>query len=274
MMILQPCLDPPEMPWQDKEKYIATGHTRQIFLWVILGWYDILARYRSTTLGILWIVIINAMTVFAIGFVFASLFGIELYNYFPYLGTGYIFWIFISSSIVELSGSLTSYRFILHSHAVIPMSVLIRVLVRNLVILLHNLPIIIALLVLYSNNPWPQALLFMPNFLLVTIIMLSGCGFLAFACARFRDIQMLINAAVGVLFLITPIIWSPEILTERAYIAYLNPLTHILDILRKPLLGEIPSLWNYGMSLGIAFICIVLFFLTYQYSKKKYIFWL
>lgn len=274
MMILQPRLDPPEMSLQDKEKYMATGHTRQIFLWVVLGWYDILARYRSTTLGILWIVIINAMTVFAIGFVFASLFGIELYNYFPYLGAGYIFWIFISSSIVELSSSLTSYRFILHSHAVTPMSVLIRVLVRNLVILLHNLPIIIALLVLYSNNPWPQALLFMPNFLLVTIIILSGCGSLAFACARFRDIQMLINAAIGVLFLITPIIWSPEILTERAYIAYLNPLTHILDILRKPLLGEIPSLWNYGMSLGIAFICIILFFITYRYCKKKYIFWL
>lgn len=85
---------------------------------------------------------------------------------------------------------------------------------------------------------------------------------------------MLINAAIGVLFLITPIIWSPEILTERAYIAYLNPLTHILDILRKPLLGEIPSLWNYGMSLGMAFICIVLFFITYRYSKKKYTFWL
>lgn len=262
------------MPSQDKKKYIAKCHTRQIFFWAVLGWYDILARYRSTTLGILWIVIINAMTVFAIGFVFASLFGIKLYNYFPYLGTGYIFWIFINNSIVEISSSLTSYRFILHSHAVTPMSVLVRVLVRNLIILIHNLPIIVALLILYSNNPLPQALLIVPNFLLVIIIILNGCGFLAFACARFRDIQMLINAAIGVLFLITPIIWSAEILTERAYIAYLNPLTHILDILRKPLLGEMPSLLNYGMSLGIAFICIVLFLITYRFSEKKYIFWL
>lgn len=252
----------------------ANSLSSQVTLWIVLGWYDILARYRATTLGILWIIIINAVTVFAIGFVYSSLFGVALRDYFPYLTTGYIFWIFISNCLTEVSGSLVAYRFILFSHAVAPISVILRVFVRNFIILLHNLPIIIVVLALYSDNPWPQILLVIPNLVLASIAIISGCGILAFACARFRDFQMIINAAVGILFLITPIIWSPEILTERAYIAYLNPLTHILDILRKPLLGEVPSMLNYGVSGAIALLNIILFAIIYRYSRKQYMFWL
>jgi lipopolysaccharide transport system permease protein len=252
----------------------ASGLYRQVGFWILLGWYDILSRYRSTVLGVFWIVIVNALNVAAIGFVYSSLFKISLENYFPYLVSGYIFWLFINSSLLEISGSLAAYRFILYSHPVDPLAVILRVYARNVIILLHNFPIILAVLALFSPNPGVAALYFVPNFLIASAGLVGASGVLAFLCARFRDVQMIINAAVAVLFLITPIIWSPEILTERAYIAYLNPLTHILDILRKPLLGEIPSPLNYAVSLGVSSLSVLLFVFVYFRFHKKYKNWL
>lgn len=247
---------------------------QQIGFWVLLGWYDILSRYRSTVLGVFWIVIVNGLTVAAIGFVYSALFSLPLQDYFPYLVAGYMFWLFLSSSLTEISGSLASYRFILHSHPVVPLAVLLRVYTRNVIILLHNMPIILIAMAFYSSAPGATALLVIPGFLIVSIGLISISGVLAFVCSRFRDVQMILNAAVGVLFLITPVIWSPDILTERAYIAYLNPLTHVLDILRKPLLGEVPSALNYYASLGFAFGSLILFLAVYRTYHKKYVYWL
>lgn len=247
---------------------------QQAGFWMLLGWYDILSRYRSTVLGVLWIVIINAFTIGAIGFVYSSLFGIALENYFPYLTTGYIFWLFINSSLLEISGSLAAYRFILHSHPVAPILVLLRVFVRNFIILLHNVPIMLAVLLLYGPGFGPEFMLIVPGLFLLSVILVCGSGILAFMCARFADVQMIINAAVGVLFLITPIIWSPDILKERAYIAYVNPLSHMLDIVRGPLLGQVPTATNYLVSAGVAVVCMVVFLVVYRVFRKRYVFWL
>jgi ABC-type polysaccharide/polyol phosphate export permease len=246
----------------------------QIRFWMLLGWYDILSRYRSTVLGVLWIVIVNGLTVFSIGFVYSSLFGIALEKYFPYLVCGYFFWLYISSCLLEMSDSLTAYRFILHSHPVAPLSVLLRVYARNSIVLLHNIPIALAVLFLFGASPWPAILLIVPNFLIVSVILVCVSGSLAFLSARFRDVQMITTSAIGVLFLITPIIWSPEILAERKYIAFMNPLTHMLDLLRKPLLGETPSAINYQVSAAIAVASLLVFASVYRAFHKKYVFWL
>lgn len=247
---------------------------RQIGFWVLLGWYDIVSRYRSTVLGVFWIVIVNGLTVAAIGFVYSSLFSVALQSYFPYLVCGYLFWLFLSNTLIEIAGSLIGYRFILHSHSVNPISVILRVYSRNVFVLVHNLPIFLIVLMIYSASFDASALLVLPSFLIVSVALISAGGFLAFLCSRFRDVQMILNAVVGVLFLVTPIIWSADILTERAYIAYINPLTHILDILRKPLLGEIPSTLNYGVSIGTAVVSVIIFAIVYQRYGKQYAFWL
>lgn len=248
--------------------------TRQMLFWVRLGWYDILSRYRSTVLGVFWIVLVNGLTVLAIGFVYGSLFGLDLADYFPYLTVGYIAWLWISTSIIEMSSSFTSYRFILYNHAVYPTSVIARIFARNFIVLLHNAPIVILVLLLYGRGFGWEALLFLPGLALVSVFLIAGSGTLAFFCARFHDVQMIITAVVGVLFLITPIIWSADILVERGYIATFNPLTHVLDVLRKPLLGEIPSDINYAVAIILAAVAAAAFTLCYRAFRKRYIFWL
>lgn len=251
----------------------ADSRLRQIYFWIQLGSEDIASRYRRSILGVFWIVMVNSLTIVAIGFVYSALFGVSLEDYFPFLVIGYIIWIWISNTLIETSTSLKSYRYIFINHIVMPISVFSRVFARNFIIFLHNLPIIFIVLWIYGPSFNWNTLLIVPNFLLVIIFLFTGTGIIAFFSARYQDIQHLIAASVGVLFLITPIIWSPEILTERSYIASLNPLTHVVEILRAPLLGMLPNTLNYGVCFGLLLLSVIGFVRTYRSYHQQYIFW-
>lgn len=252
----------------------SIGRLKQIGFWIQLGGIDIASRYRRSFLGAFWIVLVNSLTIIAIGLVYSSLFGIELQSYFPFLVVGYIFWLWISASLLEMTSSLTAYRYILINNAVDPIAVFARVYARNLIILVHNIPILIVVLALYGPELSLINFLVLPNFLIIGSVIFLGSGMLAFFAARFQDVQHLITASIGVLFLITPIIWSPEILTERAYIASVNPLTHVIELLRAPLLGRVPKALNYFVCVGLLAILFFGFSQTYKLYHRRYMFWI
>ena len=61
------------------------------------------------------------------------------------------------------------------------------------------------------------------------------------ACARFRDIQQLVGTLLQISLFLTPIFWSPDQLSGRtALLAALNPMYHLIAIIREPLLGQAP----------------------------------
>jgi ABC-2 type transport system permease protein/lipopolysaccharide transport system permease protein len=64
------------------------------------------------------------------------------------------------------------------------------------------------------------------------------------ASARFRDIPQFVNSIVQILFFVTPIMWKPELLQNPHYLE-LNPFYHLIEIVRGPLLGIMPSLNSY-----------------------------
>jgi ABC-2 type transport system permease protein/lipopolysaccharide transport system permease protein len=72
--------------------------------------------------------------------------------------------------------------------------------------------------------------------------------------ARFRDVPPLISSLVQIIFFVTPIMWQPELLRGRTYIADLNPFYHMLEIVRAPLLGNPPSTRSYVAVLLITVI--------------------
>jgi lipopolysaccharide transport system permease protein len=73
-------------------------------------------------------------------------------------------------------------------------------------------------------------------------------------CARFRDIPQIVSNLLQVSFYLTPIIWMPELLPERAskMLLDVNPFFHLIEIVRAPLLGATPSLLNWLVALALA----------------------
>jgi ABC-2 type transport system permease protein len=83
------------------------------------------------------------------------------------------------------------------------------------------------------------------------VLVLNGAWIAILAgiiATRFRDIPPIIASLTQLLFFMTPIVWSYEILKdnldERARLAELNPVMHFVEILRQPLLGQ-PIVWRH-----------------------------
>ncbi len=75
--------------------------TRRIDIWWTLAWFDIVLRYRRSTLGPLWLTLSMGAMIGGMGPLYASLFGTELSKFFPHLALGIIFWTFFSVTVID-----------------------------------------------------------------------------------------------------------------------------------------------------------------------------
>ena len=91
--------------------------------------------------------------------------------------------------------------------------------------------------------------------------------------ARFRDIPQLIASVVQIVFFVTPIMWKPELLQDRAYIAALNPFFHMIELVRAPLLGSIPALQSYVAVLVITLINFVVVGTFFARFRSRIAYW-
>jgi ABC-type polysaccharide/polyol phosphate export permease len=94
--------------------------------------------------------------------------------------------------------------------------------------------------------------------------------------ARFRDIQQIVQSVLQVAMFVTPLFWSPDSLagSRRIIFVGLNPLYHLLEIVRDPLLGRPPSLNSY---IAVALITVAgcaLAFVVYGQFRKRIAYWL
>jgi lipopolysaccharide transport system permease protein len=72
--------------------------------------------------------------------------------------------------------------------------------------------------------------------------------------ARFRDMPQIVSALLQIAFYVTPIIFRPEALSRFAFIVEWNPLAYLIDVVRSPLIGQMPSLFTWGVTGGMAAI--------------------
>jgi lipopolysaccharide transport system permease protein len=241
--------------------------------WALLGWFDILSRYRRTVFGPLWIVLMTFISVSAIGFVYSSIFNLSVRNFLPFVALGITIWTWVSTALIESCTAFSAYKFILLNHRVYPSSVLVRIVSRNLYIFLHNcLVVAIFFIFLKSSVTW-NCLLVIPGILVLAAVIFSLSIFLAFACARFHDLSQLVISLMGLLFMVTPVIWKPEILGQREYIAQLNPLTHLIALVRQPILGISPELLDWAVAGGVFFIFSFLAWLITRTFNSQVLLW-
>jgi ABC-type polysaccharide/polyol phosphate export permease len=94
-----------------------------------------------------------------------------------------------------------------------------------------------------------------PGLVLLGVVGLFLMAIFAHLNVRFRDTAHLAGVAMQVLFYVTPVLWPAEMLRGRAlgWIVDMNPLYHLLEVIRQPLLLARPaSLENYIVGVAIA----------------------
>lgn len=208
-----------------------------------------------------------------LGVLYAQIFRMEIANYLPFLAVGFIVWGLIAGSIngacTVFSGAANAVRQIR-----LPLSVyLLQFMWTQLITFGHNFLIYVAVVLIFGIRPGIGILAFLPA---LALILLNGfflSMILGPLCARFRDIPMIVQSVVQVAFFMTPILWSAELIPERAVFVGLNPFHHFMEIVRQPLLGGVASPVSWLVCLVLTALLGVVASLFFARYRARIAYW-
>lgn len=222
-----------------------------IYIWPILGWQDIKQRYRRSVIGPFWLTISYGALIAGMGPLYGKLLQQDLSAYLPYLAVGFVVWILIASLITEgcsafisAEGYITQMKLPFTTHV-------LRVMWRNLLIFFHNFVIVLVVMII-SPPPFTWALITVP--MGVLIIAANGIWIgvvFGILCARYRDFTQVVGSMVQVAFFLTPVMWRPGMLGRNQWAADWNPLYHLLEIVRAPLISGEVALRSWGVAVAL-----------------------
>ena len=250
-------------PFRNALLDIVAGWQRRE-LWATLGLHDVRQRYRRSTLGPFWITFSMGVMVFALGLLYSQILKQDLHDYLPFLAAGFVIWGLISALILDgcqifiaaegmirqLNAPLSIYAF--------------RSVWSVLIAFAHNIWIFMLVAWWYDLAPTWHMLWALPALLLLLI---NGCWMsllFGLLSARFRDVPLIVGSVIQVFFFMTPVIWRPDLLPQRALILEYNPFYHMVEILRAPLLGLAPEwyTWRAVILLTLGGWAVTLYFFT------------
>lgn len=242
-------------------------------LWGSVGWNEIRQRYRRSTFGPFWITLSMGIMTAGLGIVYANLWHVSVPDYLPYLTTGFIFWSFISVLLLDGCQIFISMAGIIRQIQA-PMSLyLFQMVWRNVIILAHNFVICLIVLPLCGVPLTWNALLALPGFLLLLLNGVWASLALGMLCARYRDIPQIMVNLMLILFFLTPVIWTSDRLTGYGLLLQLNPLHHLLELVRAPLLGQAPASSSWLVGLGLALAGWLLTCLAFGRFRSRIAYW-
>lgn len=244
-------------------------------IWLILSFTEIKSRYRRTVIGPFWLTLGTATTILGMGFVWSSLFGMNVQDFLPYFATGMVIWIYIASILNEGCSVFTSQAALIHN---VKMSYFIHVMTmisRNVIILFHNMLVVIIVFIICGQKINLNILWFIPGILLLILNSFWISILIGVFATRFRDVASMIANLTTLIMFVTPVMWKAEMLQEkRRFIATLNPFTHMIGIVRDPLLSQSPSLESYCIVTGVLFLGFTLSLWLYKKYVHRVVFWM
>ena len=245
----------------------------QYRVWLHLGWAEVKQRYRRSVIGPWWISLSMLIFIVMMGIVFSRLFHQSLNDYIPFFTAGFLFWSFISASVLESAevfksngGFIKQVKLPFHLYV-------FKHLVRQVICLGHNVVVYFLVCIFFKFNPGIISLLVIPGFLLFLLNVYWICFVIALICARFRDMIPIITSCVQIAFFVTPISWMPKLLDQNPALLKYNPFAYLLDIVRSPLLGSLPSARSCIVTGCMAVFGIAISFVIFSAVRKHIVHW-
>jgi lipopolysaccharide transport system permease protein len=260
-----------------RNKSAVTDIRSGLRLWRLawsLGWLDIRLRYRGSMLGPFWLTISTGVMVGSLGFLYSALFHMSLHEYLPFIALSQVLWGFLSTLVAEACGAFTESEVVIRSVRMPFFLFSLRILVRNVLVLGHNVCVIVVVYLAMRLWPGTAALMAIPALPIWIIDALAVSLLLGGICARFRDILPIVASIMQIAFFMSPVIWKPSQLGPRAVWLPLNPFYDLLEILRAPLLGEAAPLLVWVAALVYSALLCGLAWLFFSRVRGRISFWI
>ncbi len=207
---------------------------------IFMALSDMRSRYKRSVLGPLWLTLGTALGSVGLGFLWSELFNLDPNTFIPTLTAGLILWQFISGLMMDAS-SLFSRQSSIIRNLSLPLAIHpFQLLIRHFINLLHNIPVFIGVAIFLALPVNLTTLLVIPGLLLVVLNMLWMTTIVGILGARFRDFEFIVASAMPLLMFVSPVFYRPNYLPFSEQIIWLNPFSHLIEIVRYPLLGAPP----------------------------------
>src|SRR5260221_13935011 len=265
------------------DRQFAQGLQRRLFLRTMVNlrtsftwaWLDMKSQCRRSKIGPLWETINVAVMVCGLELVTSGLFGGNIKDLIGYIGLGIIIRSAISTLVIEgCSTFVRNTGQILSSNISIDLYVG-RTVSKAFITFAHHLVLyLVGIAVGLVPLTW-VSILAIPGILLLFLNGIFVVTILAFICARYRDLELIIRNLLQLAFLVTPVFWNyQQIGAHRKFIVDYNILFYFIQIVRTPLLGEVPSAQIYLVVTGATLVIFLVAALTYYRMRRRLAFFL
>lgn len=242
-----------------------------------LAYESLRHRYRRTAFGLIWagLSFLMFLAIFVLVFGYIRGFrGQELAEYAMHVGYGWVAWGFLSAMVTGGASCFSRYGNWLKGASLPYSTYILAEVAEQSFISYVCFFIMLVLACILGFTPNLTALLVIPGMLLCLFNGFWVALFLATFSSRFRDMQHFLMSFMRAFFFTTPIIWTYEQANGlRKSLAIFNPFTHFIELIRKPMFNEVPSLMNYLVALGVSVIAPLCAILILGLWKKRVPLW-
>lgn len=252
-------------------------------LFKYLSLRDVFVRYKQTKIGFAWSIIRPLINIVIFGFLSILVDKSQsATEKFFMVSAGIIFWQLLSTTITDISNSLTANANILTKvyfpKLILPLSSILVCLIDFLIAFV----IYITLFLIFKGLP-PWQLIFLPLVICYGIVFSFGLGLVfATASVKFRDVKFILPFAIQILFYASPVFLSSDFILKlnipqfTKIIYQLNPLVSILNAFKYCFYGNFENFNVFYFSSSILITILILifsikYFLNFEKSFADYI---
>jgi ABC-type polysaccharide/polyol phosphate export permease len=245
-------------------------------IWHYLSQQDIKSRFRRSRIGIFWLVLHHLAFSLGGGLLWATVFGLNPSEFIPFLTVGFAVWGFIAATLTEGCGTFLIAHGYLKQLPLNQNIFIFRGSYTQLYYLFLAMMIAMVLTIVFGTFTIWGAVCIIPGGILLIVYGYAVIGLMSYLGIRYRDMAHAINGVLPLMFVLTPVIYPPEILIQKGlgFAVYFNPLASIIDIVRTPLVhGEFADFYAYCV---VAFLTLCAFLARIGFEsrwKNKIAYW-
>lgn len=252
---------------------------RTRYFWAHLVRAELKNKFRRSKLGILWTFMNPLLLTVLMSTVFGTVFNMSFADYAPYVLSGLIVWELISGSFIGGGHSImTGEQYIRQFNHPIIIYTLKSALVFTITFVIAMASLVVWMLILSPQNvilgiitlPLTTFLYFLMSWSITTIA--------GFTNTKYRDYPQVMALVIQAVWYVSPVFFKEEMFTSNPVLKNffnMNPVTHLLALVREPFLnGEMPSLSDYGFTVGTIFVLALIAIWVNKKNHKNVIFYL
>ena len=237
--------------------------------WALSSWLDIIVRARRSRFGVLWLFAPSVVYVFILGAFFRGMQSGRPGDFLVHVALGAMVFRTLMSTVIGSAGVFNgSYSFIMDGHMRLT-DYILESLAKSFFDMCMYIPVVVITLAVSGHVSVVGILLAVPTLVLIYVNAVWMSVVFSLVGARFPDFGQLLSNISIFLFLLTPIIWYPEMMpagSNRGHLMRMNPFYHLVEVFRAPIMGqpvETMSLWYIGIMTPLGLLLATLAYRRY-----------